>query len=305
MKISKLLNKEIILVILIVFFTFTANAENEPVDIWNIDKKESNQDSKIDIPNDNNDNDNIKNQKSLTDLYKTQSKKKNNIIQLDENLKENEIKIYGLYDPEDFNLDLNMWSNSNGNQIKKVLSRLNKINLSKDASELMRVALLTNSYPPKIDITEKEFLGLKSQWLIKNSNLILIEEYLTKNQMFNLHPKLTKYLLDHYLSEANVDKACEILSKNNEPIEDLYLSKFNIYCLIKLNKKEEAQLVFDLKKELGLKDKYFEEKINYLLGLTSNVSNSVSEKSIFDFYLAHQSDPDFMFEPNNNTSKII
>ena len=76
MKISKLLNKEIILVILIVFFTFTANAENEPVDIWNIDKKESNQDSKIDIPNDNNDNDNIKNQKSLTDLYKTQSKKK-------------------------------------------------------------------------------------------------------------------------------------------------------------------------------------------------------------------------------------
>ena len=137
MKISKLLNKEIILVILIVFFTFTANAENEPVDIWNIDKKESNQNSKIDIPNDNNDNDNdnIINQKSLTDLYKTQSKK-NNIIQLDENLKENEIKIYGLYDPEDFNLDLNMWSNSNGNQIKNVLSRLNKINLSRDASRI-------------------------------------------------------------------------------------------------------------------------------------------------------------------------
>ena len=44
------------------------------------------------------------------------------------------------------------------------------------------------------------------------------------------------------------------------------LSKFNIYCLINYDKKEEAQLILDLKKELGFKDKYFEKKINYLLG---------------------------------------
>ena len=35
---------------------------------------------------------------------------------------------------------------------------------------------------------------------------------------------------------------------------------FNIYCLIKDNKKEEAQLILDLKKELGFTDKYFEKK---------------------------------------------
>ena len=32
---------------------------------------------------------------------------------------------------------------------------------------------------------------------------------------------------------------------------------------------------------------------------------SISEKTIFDFHLAHQTNPDFIFEPNENTSKII
>ena len=64
----------------------------------------------------------------------------------------------------------------------------------------MRIALLTNAFPPKIDISEKEFLDLRSEWLIKNADLNLIEEYLIKNQVLDLHPKLTRYLLDQYLS---------------------------------------------------------------------------------------------------------
>ena len=55
-------------------------------------------------------------------------------------------------------------------------------------------------------------------------------------------------------------------SKNSKPINDEYLSKFNIYCLINSIKEDEAQLIFDLKKELGFNDKYFENKINYLMG---------------------------------------
>ena len=61
------------------------------------------------------------------------------------------------------------------------------------------------------------------------------------------------------------------MSKNTKPVIDDYLTKFNIYCLIKTNKIEEAQLFFDLKKELGFSDKYFENKINYLLGYSSKV----------------------------------
>ena len=69
-----------------------------------------------------------------------------------------------------------MWINSDGDQLKNIFAKLNKIKLSDDASEIIKISLLTNSYPPKKNILEKEFLKFKSDWLIKNSNLDLIEE---------------------------------------------------------------------------------------------------------------------------------
>ena len=46
---------------------------------------------------------------------------------------------------------------------------------------------------PSQNISEQEFLKFKSDWLIKNSNEELIEEYLIKNQIVNLHPELARY----------------------------------------------------------------------------------------------------------------
>ena len=231
--------------------------------------------------------------------------KENDSIELDSNLNLQTIKIIGLYDPEDNGLDINMWSNSNGDQLKNIFDKLNKLNLSQDANEIIKITLFTNSYYPKNNITEKEFLKFKSDWLIKNSDLDLIEEYLIKNQIINIHPKLTRYLVDYYLSNADLDKACNFFEKNLEPIDDQYLSKFNIYCLIVNKKKDEAQIIFDLKKELGFKDKYYENKINYLFGFTKESNNTISEKSILDFHLAHQTNPKFIFEPKSKTDKII
>ena len=114
-----------------------------------------------------------------------------------------------------------------------------------------------------------------------------------------------RFLVDYYLSNAEIKKSCEIFSKNSKPINDDYLAKFNIYCLLWSNKKDEAQLVYDLKKETGFNDKYFDEKINYLFGYTSKIKQNVSEKSILDFHLAHQTDPEFKFEPKDKTKKII
>jgi len=303
MKISKLLNRKNFSIILILFFSITAHAEDQPVDIWNIEKKttvtETNTDKIL------SDNETISLTDSETDIYKMQSEKKKETIELGEISNTKETKIYGLYDPKDFDLDIHMWSNSNGDELKNIFERLNKIDLSDDATEIIRIALLTNAHSPKINISEKEFLDLKSKWLVKNSDLELIEEYLIKNQIINLHPDLTKHLFNQYLSEANIEKVCKILSKNLKPIEDEYLSKLNIYCLIRSDKKDEAQLIYDLKKELGFKDKYFEKKIGYLLGYSSKIDVSISEKTIFDFFLAHQTNPNFSFEPSNDTSKII
>ena len=302
MKILRLLSKKSFPIVFILFFGIISYAEEQPVDIWDIDKKElENKPSLTNITND----DDKKTTTTEFEIFNMQTQKKNNEIELDKNLDSKEIRIFGLYDPQNYGLDVNMWSNSDGDQLKNIFSKLNKINFSSDATEIMKITLLTNAKIPQKNITENEFLQFKSDWLIKNSDLDLIEEYLVKNQVFNLHPKLTKFLVDYYLSESNIKKACDIFSKNLKPINDNYLFKFNIYCLIYLDKKDEAQLIFDLKKELGFSDKYFEKKINYLFGYISKADTEISENSILDFYLAHKVNPDFNFEPNDSTNKII
>ena len=303
MKILKLLNKTF-LSILIIFSFSIANSfsENEPVDIWNIDKEQIQENSEN------------KELISTTegelgtekiDVFDMQTQKKTDSIKVDETLNSKEIKIIGLYDPEDFGLKIDMWSNSNGDQLKYLFNNLAKINLSSDASELMNIVLLTNAYHPEKNISEKDFLKIKSDWLIKHNNLELIEEYLIKNDILNLHPKLSKYLVDKYLSESKLDQACKIFLNNSEPIKNDYLSKFNIYCLINNGKKDEAQLIFDLKKELGFNDQYFENKLNYLFGYTNEIDKVVSEKSILEFHLAHKTNPEFFFEPKENTNPLI
>ena len=298
MKILKLLNKIYFSIIFVLLVGLNSYAEDKPVDIWNIDNSDNNKDSNsVDTKI-------IKEEKG-TDIYSMQSQKVKNLIELDDSLNSKQIKITGLYDPEDYGLDINMWSNSDGDQLKIIFNKLKKVKLSKDAKELMNISLLTNAHYPKKNISEKEFLKIRSEWLIQNSDLELIEEYIVKNQNINSHTKLTRYLVDQHLIDGNLEKACEVFSKNLQPINDEYLTKFNIYCLVSSNKNEEAQLILDLKKELGFQDKYYETKINYLLGYTSKIDQTISEKSILDFHLAHKTNPDFNFEPKENTSKMI
>ena len=303
MKILKLLNKKYFSIVLFFLLGFNSLAEEQPADIWNIDKKKIEEKAQNDpiIKKDE-----ISDQTSFeSNVYKMQPETNTNTIKLDQNINSEQIKIIGLYDPEDHGLDINMWSNTSGDQLRNIFLRLDKLNLSKDATEIMNILMLTNSYNPKINISEKEFLKFRSKWLIKNSNLEIIEEYLIKNQIINSHADLTRFLVDKYLSMNSIDDACNIFLKNSEPIQDEYLSKFNIYCLIVFEKNEEAQVILDLKKELGFKDKYFEEKINFLLGYNSKVESSVSDKSILDFHLAHKTNSEFIFEPDEKTNSII
>ncbi len=303
MKILKLLNKTYLSILIILFFsTVNSFSENEPVDIWNIDKEqlqENSQNKELILTTESE----LATEK--IDVFNMQTEDRSDSIEVDETLNSKEIKIIGLYDPEDFGLKIDMWSNSNGDQLKYLFSNLAKINLSRDASELMNIVLLTNAYYPKKNISEKDFLKIKSDWLIKHNNLELIEEYLIKNDILNLHPKLSKYLVDKYLSTSELDKACKIFLNNSEPIKNNYLSKFNIYCLINNGKKDEAQLIFDLKKELGFNDQYFENKLNYLFGYTNKIDEAVSEKSILEFHLAHKTNPEFSFEPKESTNPLI
>ena len=300
MKNSKSLSKKFLFIIFILFTSFKSHSSDKPIDIWKVNEEKNNQNSETTLSIDGENNP----LKEIS-IYKKESSDETLSIFQDTSLNSKMTKIIGLYDPNDYDLDINMWSNSDGDQLKDLFGRIAKLDLSEDASELMNISVLINAHYPKKNISEKEFLKLKSEWLIKNSNFDLIEEYLNKNKILNDSPKLSRHFIDYYLSEFNLEKACDIFSENSKPITDEYLSKLNIYCLIKEGKTEEALLILDLKRELGFKDKYFEKKIEYLIGYTSKIDDSISEKSIFDFHLAHKTNPKFKFEPDEKTSKII
>ena len=300
MKILKLLNKKNLSIIIIsLLLSLPSIAEEKPVDIWNLEKQETDSISEENLSLEKTE------QESQNSIYKMQADKNEDSIKLDQDLTSKTIKIAGLYDPEDYGLSISMWSNSDGLLLKKLFENINKYDLSEDASEILNISLLTNAYHPSQNITDDEFLKFKTNWLIKDSNFELIEEYLIKNQITNLHPELMKYMVDRYLSQSDLKKSCEIFSKIKEPLEDEYLSKFNLYCLINYGKNEEAQLILDLKKELGFQDEYYENKINYLFGYIDEANKDVSENSILDFHLAHRTNPEFTFEPNKDTPKLI
>ena len=299
MKNLRLLNKKFLLIVISFLFFGFATQSQEPVDIWNVEVKSTNED---DILINSQDEDST----PLNSIYEMQSQKNNEPgIEQDQTLTSKETKIIGLYDPAMNGLDINMWSNSDGDQILNIYKRIDKIKLSEDASEILNILLLTNAHYPEQNISEEQFLEIKTNWLIKNSNLQLIEDYLLNNRIINQNPKLTKYLVNDYLSRSEVKKACEIFSKSTESIDDTYLSKFKIYCLINNNKKEEAQLLLDLKKELGFKDKLYENRLDFLMGYSNKIELTISEESILDFHLSHRTNPTFKFQPKETTSKKI
>ena len=300
MKILKLLNKKSLFVILNFFFLFSLKVYSiEPADIWNIDLEKS----KIESSSEEKNEEKII---STNTIYEMQSQKQNELeVQQDETLLSKTIRVAGLYDPEENDLTIDMWSDSNGEQILNLFNKIKKIKLSNDAKEILNILLLTNSYFPQQNITDEQFFDLKSYWLIQNADFELMENYLIKNQNIDKNLKLVKFLVDEYLSKSKLERSCVIFSKIKEIINDDYLSKFNLYCLVNANKKEEAQLLFDLKKEAGFEDKFFEKKFNYLMGYDGSIDQEISEKTILDFHLSHRTNLEFKFDPNETTSKSI
>jgi len=301
MKILKLLNNKgfLILCFFFIFFSQNLSAEDDPVDIWNLEEMSK---KEISSDYDETQEENI----NKNEIYEMQSYENGleSIVE-DQNLSSKKNNIIGIYDPEDNDLSIEMWVNSDGTNILKIIKKVQKMNLSDDAASILNLALLTNSYFPQKNINNEKFLKIKSDWLIKQQNFNLIETYLEKNKNLDNRSNLIKYYMDYYLSRSDLAKACKIFDTINNLTNDNYISKFNIYCLLNLNKNEEAQLHFDLLKEIGFEDKFFEKKFAYLIGYDTNINVETSEKSLLDFHLSHRTNPDFTFEPKINTSQLI
>ena len=298
MKILKLLNRKNLSIFIISFLLFLnhLNAQEEPVDIWNLEKKVKENSTITQTKND--DAEEISINVGMSNLNNS-----SDIIDSDL-LGQNKINIVGLYDPEDNGLSIDMWSNSNGNEIKLILNKLNKTNLSKDAKEILDIALLTHSYFPIYNITEEEFVKFKLNYLIKNRDKYLIKKYLIKNKNNIYNAELIKFYLNDYLENADLENACNIFEDINYFGDD-YINKFKIYCLIKNNNREEAQLLFDLNSENGFKDDFFENKFNFLMEYIDEADGKTSDKNILNLHLSHRTNPDFIYELSENTPKFI
>ena len=267
----------------------------EKIDIWN-KKKEKSTEIKLDEKN-NQENTKPKSSQTVKALEKIE-------IQQGSELQTNEQKVYGIYEPANYNFNLNMWSSTDAEDLKSSLNRLGKIELSKSSNEILEMILFSFSYPPN-GMTEKEFVKLKINWLIKNNRIKLIESFLKQNEEFEYKSKAVQFLVDKNIASANIKEGCEKIRFIDAKIKDAYLEKFKIYCLIFNNKKSEAQLLLDLLREQKLSSKFYDNKINYLLGVSDQTSNKINEKNLLNFYLSSITIKDFNYEPTKKTKPEI
>ena len=290
----KSLNKIISFLILLIFCPLL-NAEEE-IDIWSKqDKKKPETTNQVNEDTNKVNSLNISNTKNLDDSIKIDDKISVNT--------EN-IKIFGIYDPAENDFNLNMWSQTDADKIRSSINRINKIKLSNSASKLFEKTILSFAYPPK-GMKEKEFINLKIDWMIKNKKIDLIEIFLKQNKTFPNKKKLIQYLVDNNIAKANIKEGCKKINFLDKNISDFYLEKFKIYCLVFNNKKNEARLQLDILKEEKQLDSFFDDKINFLLGVTNKTSKKIKEDNLLNFYLSSITIKNFEFEPNQNTKKII
>ena len=203
--------------LLIIFFYFTPLLSEEKIDIWNnknkkqeIEKKEA--------------------------LQKKEDKQKLNLdsiktIELNQNIKiedsslvedSQEGRIFGIYDPEENDFNLNMWSTTKAEDVKTNLKRIEKIQLSNTANQILEKILLSFSYPPQ-GMNEDEFVDLKINWLIKNQRSDLIESFLKQNNNFKSKSRAVQYIVDENIANGNIKEGCKKIEFIDKQIRDSYL----------------------------------------------------------------------------------
>tara|TARA_Y100000590_G_scaffold308269_1_gene348031 strand:- start:2660 stop:4384 length:1725 start_codon:yes stop_codon:yes gene_type:complete len=282
------IRKKLILLIFLIFPNLVFSTE--PADIWDNEEPQDLQ---------------IKEEKKITiesPVLSDDVKK----IEIDEDqIEKTEDTVIGIFDPEENNFNLSMWSQTDGKEIKKTLKRISKIKLSELSEDLLFKVLFTNAYSPTKNLNTEEFLKIKIDWLIKNNRINDLVILLKNNPKVGENSSAIKFLVNEYLSSADIKSACDNISFIDPKLQNDYLDKFKIYCLINNDRTEEAQLIYDLLKEKGFEDKFFDDKINFLLGVSEKTNQKILDNNLLNFYFSHITSEDFKYEPGDKTNKYI
>ena len=118
MRILKLLNKNLLYFFLFCLLISSVSNSNEPVDIWKLEDIKKNDSSELKIKVD----------KSNTDASSNINLNSTSLvfIEEEEKIESNELKLVGLYDPAENDLNLNMWELSDGEKIIKLVEKIQK-----------------------------------------------------------------------------------------------------------------------------------------------------------------------------------
>ena len=283
--------------LLIIFLLISPLKSEEKIEIWKNKKEKKNSQSE------NLSSSEVKNKINLKLIKSVDS---NQSIKIEDGTinASQEVKVFGIYDPEDYDFNLNMWSSTKAEDIRGSIKRLKKIKLSKTSSDILDNILLSFSYPPE-GMTDEEFAGLKIDWLIENNRSGLIENFLKQNNEFSGKSKAVQYLVDENIAQADIKKGCDKVKFIDSNVKDAYLEKFKIYCLVFNKKNSQAQLLLDLLREQNQSDIFFDDKINYLLGISEKTSNKINEKNLLNFYLSSITIKNFEYVPSEKTKKEI
>ena len=122
-----------------------------------------------------------------------------------------------------------------------------------------------------------------TEWLIKNQKMNLSDKVVKQNKVINNNSQLIKFLFTHYLSNGQIDKACNYINLKNATVQNVELDKFKIFCLLNNKKIKQALSQLELTRETNSLDNFFVEKINFLTG----ISDRKGAKNFDNVFNAH------------------
>ena len=105
----------------------------------------------------------------LNSIFKRdrEKKKKNYLLKKILKTEKKILKFMAYMTPRIMILKLQMWANTQPQEIKKIVKRIDKLQLSNFSKDIFIKTMLTYSYTP-LQMSEEEFIEIKLNWLMKN-----------------------------------------------------------------------------------------------------------------------------------------
>ena len=271
------LSKRFLISLILIFFCLINFSFAEPKDIWKKSKEINIQENEKKIIKDNNLDKDLPQtvfDKEKIDLSVNKINQSGEII-------DDEI-IFGLYEPQETKISLNFWSvidQSTYDRFIKNILKKNKKSLTALSERILFTKTNLSSFPDK----GKMHLEFITEWLIKNQKMNLSDKVVKQNKVINNNSQLIKFLFTHYLSNGQIDKACNYINLKNATVQNVELDKFKIFCLLNNKKIKQALSQLELTRETNSLDNFFVEKINFLTG----ISDRKGAKNFDNVFNAH------------------